>query len=270
MSGFFVVARDRIDVDRLRPRGFKILLEIIGPAPAPADDRAPASSSSPGTRGAARPRSRRAPTSRGSWPISRLRARLASRTDGSYDIHRSRPGGLRPVPPRADQVRGHRVDPGSDHPGRMCVDSRTCPRGENIDLTRATARRCPTSSGWASACGSGSTDRTSTSRSRRRWPGRRTCSTPTWSSPCCAGTSWDCDHALVHAACVADRQRRLPGDRSNRHRQDHHDAQGARPGAAPVPLGRPGGRAAATGRSSPTPSRSPSAPTRCTPSGRPI
>jgi glycosyltransferase involved in cell wall biosynthesis len=33
MSGFFVVARDRIEVDRLQPRGFKILLEILGRHP---------------------------------------------------------------------------------------------------------------------------------------------------------------------------------------------------------------------------------------------
>ena len=29
MSGFFAVRRDRIDLDRLRPQGFKILLEIL-------------------------------------------------------------------------------------------------------------------------------------------------------------------------------------------------------------------------------------------------
>ena len=33
MSGFFLVRRDRIEVDRLRPRGFKILLEIVGRHP---------------------------------------------------------------------------------------------------------------------------------------------------------------------------------------------------------------------------------------------
>ncbi len=33
MSGFFVVRRDAIDLDRLQPRGFKILLEILGRHP---------------------------------------------------------------------------------------------------------------------------------------------------------------------------------------------------------------------------------------------
>ena len=33
MSGFFVIRRDRIDIDRLQPRGFKILLEIVGRHP---------------------------------------------------------------------------------------------------------------------------------------------------------------------------------------------------------------------------------------------
>jgi dolichol-phosphate mannosyltransferase len=29
MSGFFAVRRDRVDLDRLRPQGFKILLKIL-------------------------------------------------------------------------------------------------------------------------------------------------------------------------------------------------------------------------------------------------
>lgn len=33
MSGFFAVRREAIDLDRLRPQGFKILLEIVGCAP---------------------------------------------------------------------------------------------------------------------------------------------------------------------------------------------------------------------------------------------
>jgi len=33
MSGFFAVRRDRVDLDRLRPRGFKILLEVLARSP---------------------------------------------------------------------------------------------------------------------------------------------------------------------------------------------------------------------------------------------
>jgi dolichol-phosphate mannosyltransferase len=33
MSGFFAVRRDSIDLDHLRPRGFKILLEIVARSP---------------------------------------------------------------------------------------------------------------------------------------------------------------------------------------------------------------------------------------------
>ena len=59
MSGFFLVRRDAIAVDELRPRGFKILLEILVRNPGYASPRSGSPSAS-GTLGAARRRSERA------------------------------------------------------------------------------------------------------------------------------------------------------------------------------------------------------------------
>ena len=135
MSGFFVVDRDRIDVDRLHPRGFKILLEITGRHPELRIGDHP-------FRFAPRHAGHsKASVSQAAHLARQLRDLRQSAADSSpplylYDIH-----GLMCVDsdrflPELEKFTVDAVRPGPTI--RVRVDRLTGhPRGENIDLTGA-------------------------------------------------------------------------------------------------------------------------------------